>query len=86
METNMKSMVYNPKARKKPTNVSINSDLLRQAKDLKINLSQTLEEQLFQLVLDQKAQAWKKKNREAIEAYNRRIEKHGVFSDGLRRF
>jgi len=82
----MKSMVYNPKARKKPTNVSINSDLLRQAKDLKINLSQTLEEQLFQLVLDQKAQAWKKKNREAIEAYNRRIEKHGVFSDGLRRF
>jgi antitoxin CcdA len=86
MEINMKRMVYNPKARKKPTNVSINSDLLRQAKALKINLSQTLEEQLFQLVLDQKAQAWKKKNREAIEAYNRRIEKHGVFSDGLRRF
>jgi antitoxin CcdA len=82
----MKRMVYNPKARKKPTNVSINSDLLRQAKALKINLSQTLEEQLFQLVLDQKVQAWKKKNREAIEAYNRRIEKHGVFSDGLRRF
>ena len=82
----MKSMVYNPKARKKPTNVSINSDLLRQAKALKINLSQTLEEQLFQLVLEQKAKAWKKKNREAIDAYNCRIEKHGVFSDGLRRF
>jgi antitoxin CcdA len=29
---------------------------------------------------------WKQDNREAIEAYNRRIERDGVFSDGLRTF
>jgi antitoxin CcdA len=82
----MESRIFNPKARKKPTNLSINSDLLQQAKVLKINLSQTLEERLSQLILKKKRQAWKEENREAIEAYNRRIEKNGVFSDGFRRF
>jgi antitoxin CcdA len=53
---------------------------------LNINLSQTLEERLYQLILDKKKQDWKKENREAIEVYNRRTEKKGVFSDGFRRF
>jgi antitoxin CcdA len=52
----MESRIINPKARKKPTNLSINSDLLQQAKALKINLSQTLEERLYQLILDKKKQ------------------------------
>jgi antitoxin CcdA len=82
----MERRIINPKARKKPTNLSINSDLLQQAKALKINLSQTLEERLYQLILDKKKQDWKEENREAIEAYNRRTEKDGVFSDGFRRF
>ena len=82
----MEDRIINPKARKKPTNLSINSDLLQQAKALKINLSQTLEERLYQIILDKKKQDWKEKNREAIEAYNRRTEKDGVFSDGFRRF
>jgi antitoxin CcdA len=29
---------------------------------------------------------WKEENREAVEEYNRRVEAHGVFSDGLRQF
>jgi antitoxin CcdA len=82
----MERHIINPKARKKPTNLSINSDLLQQAKALNINLSQTLEERLYQLILDKKKQDWKKENREAIEVYNRRTEKKGVFSDGFRRF
>ena len=82
----MKIRIFDPEARKKPTNLSINSDLLRQARALKINLSKTLEERLSQLILEQKKRDWKKENREAIEAYNRRAEKNGVFSDGLRRF
>ena len=82
----MKIRIFDLEARKKPTNLSINSDLLRQARALKINLSKTLEERLSQLILEQKKRDWKKENREAIEAYNRRVEKNGVFSDGLRRF
>jgi len=82
----MENVPYNFKAKKKATNVSINSDLLKQAKALKINLSKTLEDRLAELLIDEKRRAWKKENREAIDAYNRRISENGIFSDGLRRF
>jgi antitoxin CcdA len=82
----MKTHPYNPKARKKATNLSINSDLLKQAKALHINLSKTLEDRLAELMIDEKRRAWKEENQEAMEAYNRRIEEQGVFSDGLRCF
>jgi post-segregation antitoxin (ccd killing protein) len=32
------------------------------------------------------AQAWLRRNRSAVEAYNRQMKKHGVFSEGLRSF
>ena len=78
--------LYDPNAPKKPTNLSLNSDLLRQARDLRVNLSKTLERCLAQLLHDEKRRAWREENREAIEAYNRRIEERGVFSNGLRGF
>ena len=34
--------LYDPNARKKPTNLSLNIDLLRQVRDLRINLSKDL--------------------------------------------
>ena len=82
----MPSQVCDPKAPKKAVNVSINSDLLRQARELKVNLSQTLETQLERLIREERARRWQEQNREAIEAHNRFVEKHGVFSDRLRRF
>lgn len=39
-----------------------------------------------QLSLKRQRRNWLAENRDAIEAYNGRIEKYGVFSDGLRRF
>jgi antitoxin CcdA len=78
--------LYNVKAPKKSTNLSINSDLLRQAKEININLSKALENRLVELLLEAKRRRWQDENREAIEDYNRRIETHGVFSEGLRRF
>lgn len=73
-------------APKKPTNVSINSDLLAQAKELKINLSATLENALTDLVNSKQQELWKQKNKAAIEAYNQLIEENGVFGDDLRSF
>ncbi len=32
------------------------------------------------------ANAWLKRNRAALEAYNEHVEKHGMFSEGLRSF
>lgn len=71
---------------KKSTNLSINSDLLRQARERKINLSQLLESSLVELLRQRKGVSWREENREAIEEYNRRVAAGGVFSDGLRRF
>ncbi len=77
---------FDPNAPKKSTNLSINSDLLRQAKEHRINMSQALELRLAELLREEKIRCWKEENREAIEDYNRRIEAHGAFSDGMRRF
>ena len=77
---------FDTTAPKKATNLSINSDLLRQTKELNINLSQTVEDYLSELVREAKRKQWLAENAEAIAAYNERIEKDGVFSDGLRRF
>ncbi|GKT08702.1 type II toxin-antitoxin system CcdA family antitoxin [Desulforhabdus sp. TSK] len=82
----MQEALYDTNAPKKSTNLSVNSDLLRQAKNYHINLSKALEQRLVEMVLEEKRREWKEENRDAIEAYNRRIEAGGVFSDGLRRF
>lgn len=73
-------------AHKQATNLSVRSDLLRQARVQKINLSRTLEESLEKILKEHDRQAWIEENREAIKAANRFVEEHGLWSDGLRRF
>lgn len=80
------SDLYNTNAPKKAANVSINSDLLQEAKILKINLSATLEQELVHLIRQKRRVQWLKENRPALDDYNAFVEKHGVFSDGLRQF
>jgi len=77
---------YNTQAKKKAVNVSINSDLVERARALNINLSQTLEERLLELLRQKERELWVKENKDAIAEYNQRVEKQGVFSDGLRKF
>lgn len=71
---------------KKSTNLSINAGLLSQARRLGINLSQTLEQRLAEMVRESRAKKWLKGNQAALEDYNDHVERHGVFSDKLRRF
>jgi antitoxin CcdA len=73
-------------SRKRAANVSVSNDLLDQARRHGINLSQALEERLGELIRDKERASWLRENRSAIEAYNRRIENEGVFSEGLRSF
>lgn len=77
---------FDVRATKKPANVSINSDLLAKAKELKINLSATLEAALIELVNARQYELWKQQNKIAIETYNQLVEEHGTFSDDLRNF
>jgi antitoxin CcdA len=76
----------NNSATRKATNVSINTDLLRQAKDAGINLSKVSEDRPEPLLVEKKRQQWIDNNRDALEAYNRRVAARGVFSDGRREF
>lgn len=80
------SAIYNENAMKKATNVTINSDLLQKAKAYKINISKNFEAYLAEVVKKREEERWLEENREAIEAQNKRIAKHGCFSDGIRRF
>ena len=78
--------VYDDTAPKKAKNLSINSDLLRKARELDINLSSALEQALEQIVKRRLYETWLEENRAAIESYNEHVERHGVFSDGVRGF
>jgi antitoxin CcdA len=71
---------------KKPTNVNINSELLLKAKQLKINLSATLEAALIEVVNAKQRELWKLENTAAIKAYNELVASQGVFSDEFRSF
>ncbi|MGB8517394.1 MAG: type II toxin-antitoxin system CcdA family antitoxin [Gallionella sp.] len=71
---------------RKSVNLTINKELLQQAKALNINLSQTLERHLVVVVQQIKREQWLAENQAALDEYNRRVEMRGVFSDGLRRF
>lgn len=77
---------YNTQAPKKPANLSINADLLRQAKALDINLSATLEKALADTLKQWQREQWLVDNKAAMEAYNQHVEENGIFSDGLRSF
>ncbi|MFO7884875.1 MAG: type II toxin-antitoxin system CcdA family antitoxin [Desulfobacteraceae bacterium] len=78
--------VYDKTARKKPANLSINSDLLRKAREYGINLSAELEKVLADIVREEQRKKWIEDNREAINTYNKHVEIHGVYSRGLRKF
>ena len=78
--------IYDEKAPKKATNLSINSDLLRQARALGIGLSAELEARLIELLAERRRREWETEVREQVDAYNASVQQHGAFSDGLRGF
>jgi antitoxin CcdA len=85
MEVSMVHL-YDRTAPKKPTNLTINSDLLTKAKDLQINISAVLESALEETLKQKKQQEWIDQNTESIDGYNKVINDFGVFSDDLRAF
>jgi antitoxin CcdA len=78
--------LFDRKAPKKPTSLTINSDLLIKAKDLQINISAVLESALEEAVKQKKRNEWIEQNSESISGYNKVIQTFGIFSDDLRSF
>ena len=77
---------YDTSAPKRPTNVSVNEDLLAKARNLGVNLSQTLEDGLKARVAEERRKRWLEDNKAAFVACNDHFEKYGLWSDGFRMF
>lgn len=71
---------------KKATNLSIRADLLAEAKAMNVNLSAEFEKALAAVVRTRREEQWLAENREAIDEYNRFVEKHGIFGEEFRQW
>lgn len=66
----------NPPVRRR-VNLTIREDLVADAKALGVNASRAAEAGLSDAVRKAKEEAWLRENRDAINAYNERIEREG---------
>ncbi len=66
--------------KRKPTNLSLDTALVKEAQALGLNLSRVLEDHLREAVREERQRQWLEENKEAFEAANRAIEKSGIFN------
>jgi len=77
---------YDTSAPRKAANLSVNADLMAQARELGLNVSALLEERLADAVREARRDNWLAENRQALDEYNDRIAKRSSFGDRTRRF
>ncbi len=71
---------------RKPTNLSLDSALLTEARALNVNLSRAAEEGVRAAVTAAKAAQWRAENAEALQSSNSYVERHGLPLDRFRQF
>jgi antitoxin CcdA len=74
-------MLTDAPPKKRAVNLFVDTRLLDEARRLRINLSDMLEQRLRAIVKVELERQWLENNRVAIEAYNRRVAEHGLLSD-----
>ena len=79
----MRSIRNSPK---RAVNLTLNAKVLDMAREMGMNISQTVDALLTEEVLRQHWQRWNEDNKEAIAHYNARIEREGLFTDRYRSF
>ncbi len=75
-----------PRRTKRAVNLSIDADLIAEARALGTNMSATLEKALREELREGREHKWREENRAANAAYNRFIKRHGLLSDDWRKF
>ncbi len=65
-------------APKKATNLSLNASVLEAAREMGMNISQTVDELLADEVKRRYWQKWNEENKAAIDHYNARIQAEGL--------
>jgi antitoxin CcdA len=74
------------RARKQPTNISLSSELLKEARALDINISQAAERGLAMQIAEARSKTWRKENKKAIDAWNAYVDRHGLPLARFRQF
>jgi antitoxin CcdA len=70
--------------KKRAVNLFVDADLLEQARELRINISDTLERRLRTIVRTEREKRWLEENRDAIASINSFIDQHGLLASKLR--
>ncbi len=65
-------------ASKKPTNLSLNSKVLEMAREMGMNVSQTVDTLLAAEVRRCYWEKWNEENKDAVAEYNTRVERDGL--------
>lgn len=63
---------------RRATNVSINAQLLAEARTLEVNISRAAEQGLARAIAERRAALWLEENRAALESSNVYVEQHGL--------
>jgi antitoxin CcdA len=74
-------MMSERQAKKRAVNLFVDVELLEQARRLRINISETLENRLRMIVRAEQERHWLDTNKLAIEAYNARVSRDGLLAD-----
>jgi len=77
-------MLRDRPARKRAVNLFVDTELLDEARRLRINISETLEHRLRTIVKAEQERRWLEENREAIASINAFIDRHGLTASRLR--
>ena len=73
-------------APKKATNLTLNSKVLEAAREMGMNLSQTVDTLLAEEVKRRYWEQWNERNKDAVDEYNARIAKYGLPLEKYRTF
>jgi len=74
-------MLSDRPSKKRAVNLFVDTELLDEARRLRINISETLESRLRTIVRGELERRWLEANKLAIEAYNLRVARDGLLAD-----
>jgi antitoxin CcdA len=77
-------MMGERQVRKRAVNLFVDTELLDEARRLRINLSEMLEGRLRTIVRAEREKRWLEDNKDAIASINSFIEQHGLLAAKLR--
>lgn len=71
-------MRHEKPAARKPTNLTLDADLLAEAKALSVNVSRAAETGIADAVRSEKERLWLEENRAALESWRDWVNEHGL--------